>query len=208
MRPGMFDNRGADLSFAYSRAEAAFPRHEGIPATSLGSEHFFDSEVISAVRAGNGLPYRRETGDFKEPRHGGAILIEFRDLVPLSLIERQLFELQTDGYIPVIAHPERYRTVWESPDSIVRLVELGSVALLDVSALVGKYGRRSQVAAEKLLEDGVYDAACTDSHRPEDVTLAGRAMELVEKRYGKEELLALFSSGPAALLAGGRPTST
>lgn len=206
MRPGMFDNQVADLKAAYGRVQPIFADQGNFPQVSLGSEHFFDSEVISKVREGKGLPYRRKEEEAEAARQGGAILIEFRDLLPLSLIERQLFELQTDGYIPVIAHPERYRAVWESPESILRLVELGSVALLDVSALVGKYGRRSQTAAEELMDLGVYDAACTDSHRPEDVTLAGTAMELFEKRYGKEELLALFSSGPGELLDGKRPT--
>jgi protein-tyrosine phosphatase len=209
MRPGMFDNRVSHLKEAYERARTMLHEETELPSTSLGSEHFFDSEVIDAVKIGRGLPYRHPASDTSPDavRSGGAILVEFRDLAPLQVIERQLFELQTLGYIPVIAHPERYRAVWESPEALIRLVELGSVALLDIAALVGKYGRRSKAAARRLLEEQAYDAACTDSHRPDDVDLAAKGMAVLEKDYGPEELQYLLADGPAALLAGQRPTA-
>lgn len=205
MRPGMFDNRTEDLVRAYLRAQDALTGKTGLPMTSLGSEHFFDSEIVQRIRSGTGLPYREAFHQSGEPTRGGAILIEFADLAPLSVIETQLFELQTEGYIPVIAHPERYRTVWKNPEVVRRLVELGSVALLDIAALVGKYGKRSREAAWELLEMGTYDAACTDSHRPSDVELAEQGIYEVRSQYGEDEVEFLFDHGPRALLEGRRP---
>jgi protein-tyrosine phosphatase len=205
MRPGMFDNLDRDLSKAYLQTLGTLEGQANLPATSLGSEHFFDSEVIGRIRSGQGLPYREMFSPDEGARRGGAILIEFADLSPLSVIERQLFELQTEGYIPVIAHPERYRTCWKSPETVQRLVDLGSVALLDIAALVGKYGRRSKAAAWELLEMGTYDAACTDSHRPSDVELADQGIGELRGKYGDEEVEFLFRHGPRALLEGGRP---
>lgn len=204
MRPGMFENTPEDLCAAYENTRKARAATPHLPQTSLGSEHFFDAQVVSNILGGRGLPYS-ESEETAASRQTGAILVEFSDLVPLKVIENQLFQLQTAGFIPVIAHPERYRAVWTDRESISRLVALGSVALLDISALVGKYGRRAQDAAEALLEEGLYDAACTDSHRPSDVDSAEKAMARLKKLYGEEELHLLFGENPARLLRGQRP---
>ncbi len=203
MRPGMFDNRPSDLHSAYSATESARCSTPELPNTSLGSEHFFDATVLADILTGDGLPYRPSE---KAPnRHGGAILVEFADLTALQLIEKQLFALQTKGFIPVIAHPERYRAAWKTPELVTRLVDLGSVALLDISSLVGKYGRRAQTCAEQLLKLGIYDAACTDSHRPGDVDTAEEAMDRVVSVYGQDELDLLLRENPTKLLHGQRP---
>lgn len=205
MRPGMFENTADDLLRAYEKTKEARSRASSLPRTSLGSEHFFDAQVVYNIQNGKGLPYSELEPGEMTARHGGAILVEFVDLTAIALIEKQLFQLQTQGFIPVIAHPERYRAVWSNPELISRLVDLGSVALLDISALVGKYGRRAQSAAERLLEDGIYDAACTDSHRPADVDIAEKAMGRLEKAYGEDELQLLFCDNPRRLLQGQRP---
>jgi protein-tyrosine phosphatase len=76
------------------------------------------------------------------------------------------------------------------------------MALLDVAALVGKYGRRPQRCAELLLERGLYQAACSDAHRAQDVEQAARGIQRVRELYGDEEVAALFAEGPRAILAG------
>lgn len=205
MRPGMFDNRASDLRKAYDGTSAARQSTTNLPATSLGSEHYFDAAVVEDISTGRGLPYRPDYDE--EERRGGAILVEFNDLTAPQLIERKLFDLQTQGFIPVIAHPERYRAAWKAPELVARLIDLGSVALLDVSSLVGKYGQRAQRCAEELLKEGIYDAACTDSHRPGDVDTAEKAMHRVERLYGREELELLFGENPRRLLHGQRPQS-
>jgi len=205
MRPGLFEGRSHDLRRAYQTAVKHRARAVDLPETSLGSEHFFDTDIITDVLAGRGLPYAPEDDDLDAQRTGGALLVEFSDLAPLGLIEQQLFQLQTAGFIPVIAHPERYRAVWADLGIVRRLVDLGSIALLDIAALLGKYGARAQEAAEELLREGVYDAACTDSHRPADVDLAERAIALVRTEYGEEEVNLLLAENPRRLLTGHRP---
>lgn len=206
-RPGMFDNNASTLREAYLRMQACVPEGDEYPETSLASEHFFDDSVIRAIHAGEALPYRPGFDPHESSRHGGAILIEFLDLPPPAILDQQLFLLKRAGYLPVIAHPERYRSVWSHPDRLLSVVEQGTVALLDTAALVGKYGRRARASAELLLEQEAYDAACSDAHRPADVELLQRGMEWIEKRYGREELSVLFQEGPTALLSGQHPNT-
>lgn len=203
MRPGLFDNQKQNLVEKYREVCAHWATEPELPEHSLGSEHYFDDQVLVALKNYAGLPYA--PGDPTEPRRGGGLLIEFYDLAPLSFIEQQLFELQAQGYLPVIAHPERYRAVWKDPEVLGRLVELGSVALLDVAAVVGKYGTRPQEAAQSLLRLGLYDAACSDAHRPSDLQAVQAGMRWIAEEYGQEELEFLFNEGAWALFAGRIP---
>ena len=211
MRPGMFENAHTDLRRAFLGTLAALEETLSAaerPAVSLGSEHFFDVQVIQAIHEGRGLPYAPD--EKVEPegcRTEGAILVEFFDLTPLAIVQAQLVRLQTAGYLPVIAHPERYREVWNRPDLVSQLQDAGCVALLDSAALVGKYGRRAEECAKHLLEEGVYHAACSDAHRPGDTEAVAEAMRWIRAMYGEEELELLFAQGPRRLLQGLRPVS-
>ena len=192
MRPGLFDNRAADLTAAFERTQAALGQAGSLPSRELSSEHFFDDVVFRRLRSGEGLPYPG----------GAAVLLEFYESNFPTRVDQLLCELRRDGLTPVIAHPERYQAIWERPETLERLLDLGAVALLDVAALVGKYGARPRRSAELLLERGLYHAACSDAHRPEDVAEVGRGMAVVRERYGEAELTALFFDGPLEILAG------
>ena len=67
--------------------------------------------------------------------------------------------------------------------------------------------RASQKAAEKLLEDDAYEAACSDAHKPRDVDDVVRAIARLEKLVGAEEAMRLLSTGPRGILEG-RPRDT
>jgi protein-tyrosine phosphatase len=190
----MFDNEREGLTRAF---EGFVPALVGraVPEVSLSSEHYFDELVYSRLLKGDALPYPG----------GRAALLEFYEIDFPPFIENQLFELRRRHILPVIAHPERYRTFWEHPEVLERLVDQGVTALLDSMALVGKYGRRPQRAAEELLERELYQGACTDLHRPADVPLVEKALAVIQKRYGREELDFLFRDGPTALLSGQSP---
>lgn len=191
MRPALFDNQTGDLRAAYERTCGALDVG-ALPALDLSCEHFFDEVVYRRLRSGDGLPYPG----------GAAVLLEFYESSFPASVDRLLSELRRDGLTPVIAHPERYHALWDQPDILDRLLDVGAVALLDVAALVGKYGSRPRRCAELLLERGAYHAACSDAHRPEDIREVGRGMKLVRERYGETELGKLFREGPLEILAG------
>jgi protein-tyrosine phosphatase len=76
------------------------------------------------------------------------------------------------------------------------------LALLDVMALVGKYGKRPQRTAEAWLDEGLYYAACTDSHRPDDVERVEEAIERLRALRGADEATLLLDEHPRRILAG------
>jgi protein-tyrosine phosphatase len=115
-------------------------------------------------------------------------------------LDRRFFDLSRAGLRPVLAHPERYQPVWKDDAVLDPLLDAGASLLLDVCALVGKYGRASQKAAEKLVDDQAYEAACSDAHRSEDVDVVADAIEALVRRAGKDEAERLLGAAPRALL--------
>jgi protein-tyrosine phosphatase len=192
MRAGMFDNDKADLERAYARTVAALAGQADLPRLSLASEHHLDDVVFTELIGGRGLPY--------PPGH--AALIEFPDeRFPLRAAER-LFELRCKRIRPVLAHPERYRPVWKDIGALDPLLDGGTVLLLDVAALVGKYGRQPRRSAEQLLEAGYYYAACSDAHRPSDADEVASGIERLYELMGREEADFLLREGPRNILDG------
>ena len=203
MRPGMFDNDRAALHAAF---EAMTPHLAGdpeLPAVHLSSEHWFDDVVFARLCAGEGLPfpYLGAPADASRPvPQKRGVLFELPPNAFPPRLQPRLFDLGRRGLRPVLAHPERYQPVWKDDRCLDPLLDAGACLLLDVCALVGKYGRASQKAAEKLLDDEAYEAACSDAHRPEDTEVVAEAIAVLTKRVGAGETERLLGSAPRALL--------
>jgi protein-tyrosine phosphatase len=191
MRPAMFDNGKEDLQRAFD-AMGAVLAEANLPEVGLSSEHFFDDVVFGRMMAGEALPYPG----------GKAVLVEFPNSAFPAGIAGRFFDLRMKRLRPVVAHPERYRPVWKDITVLDPLLDGGAVLLLDVAALVGKYGRGPERASLALLEAGYYEAACSDAHRASDVEQVARGIDRLTELAGAEEAAYLMRDGPLAILAG------
>src|SRR6187402_1118185 len=70
-----------------------------------------------------------------------------------------LFDLQIAGYIPVLAHPERYVFYHNNFDEYIKLKNVGCLFQLNLLAVTGFYGSSVTKIAEQLLQKGMYDFA-------------------------------------------------
>ena len=192
MRPAMFDNDAARIREAYARMGALVASTTGLPEVGLASEHYLDDVVFQRLVAGEGVPYPG----------GHAVLVELHAEVFPARLSTTFFTLRRARLRPVLAHPERYVGVWDKPGILEPLIDGGALMLLDVAALVGKYGRRSQRTAEHLVEEGYYYAACSDAHRPDDAADVAAGIARLRKLAGDEEATYLLSEGPRNILAG------
>jgi protein-tyrosine phosphatase len=192
IRTAMFENRKADLSERFAQFAARAAGVAGMPELLLGAEHFVDDVFWRLFESDEALPY---TG-------GNAALIELPpDQVPLGLDQR-VFRMRVRGLCPVLAHPERYPSLFGSSAPIERALEVGAVALLDLMSLTGKYGKRPRQTAERMLEEGMYYAACTDCHRPADAEHVAEGIERLRELVGGEDAAVMLSAHPRAILRG------
>ncbi len=194
IRTAMFDNRRPELQAAFAEfAQRAEPRG-GLPELGLAAEHFFDDVFWGLFEEGRALPY---DGD-------KAMLVELpQRQIPLRL-EHYFFQMRVRGVLPVLAHPERYRPFFKRSDELDALVSVGAAPLLDLMALIGKYGRAPRKAAQRMLAEGLYVAACSDAHRPADASKVAKAIGILRKRVGDDEAERLLSTNPRRILAGER----
>ncbi|GAA4331447.1 capsular polysaccharide biosynthesis protein [Mucilaginibacter gynuensis] len=95
------------------------------------------------------------------------ILIEMSYLSETPGIEDYVFELNLQGYKPILAHPERYTFYHAKPERIDRFKDMGCLLQLNLLSVTGYYGRDVKHTALKLLKNNAYDLGATDFHHQE-----------------------------------------
>jgi tyrosine-protein phosphatase YwqE len=96
--------------------------------------------------------------------HDNLVLVEFSlASEPLDLKEI-LFEMQMQGYQPVIAHPERYIYQEKNKSFFEELKLSGCLFQLNLMSLAGTYGKATTELARYFIKNQYYDFAGTDLH--------------------------------------------
>lgn len=96
--------------------------------------------------------------------HDNKVLVEMSYLsAPMNLFDT-LFELQVAGYVPILAHPERYGFYHGSKDEYLRLKNAGCLFQVNILSAMGYYGENVARTADMLLGNGLIDYAGSDLH--------------------------------------------
>jgi len=105
--------------------------------------------------------------DHKEPLltfGNNLVLTEFSMASPSFDLKEVLFEMQMQGYQPVIAHPERYTYLEHNKHFYDELKDAGYLFQLNILSLSGYYGGAVMELARYLAKKGYYDLVGTDLH--------------------------------------------
>lgn len=97
------------------------------------------------------------------------ILVETSMNYEFPFVRDYIFELLKLGYKPILAHPERYRYIYNEKNYIDKYEEMQSWGLefqLNLFSLVGLFGDVTQKVAEKLIDNELYSYVCSDIHIP------------------------------------------
>ena len=113
---------------------------------------------------------------------------------PLNL-DRLVFELQVDGYRPILAHPERYFYYYENLDRYRALHDAGVEFQINLLSLAGYYGKGERRIAEKLIDMGLVDFVGTDLHGRRHVESIRGYMATREFRRHRSALEKVIKNG-------------
>jgi len=80
--------------------------------------------------------------------------------------EKMIFDLIRHGYIPILAHPERYDYIQDDISKIEPFIDMGCVLQGNYLSLFGKYGDDSKKTLKKLLKEKKIKLLASDIHRP------------------------------------------
>ena len=97
------------------------------------------------------------------PLDGRRLLVETSYFNPPADLDGLLERIRVSGYIPVLAHPERY--MYMDSKDYRKLKTRGVLFQLNIPSICGEYGPEVQSRAMRLLSDGMYDVSGTDLRR-------------------------------------------
>tara|TARA_R110002049_G_scaffold87533_3_gene221956 strand:+ start:8334 stop:9080 length:747 start_codon:yes stop_codon:yes gene_type:complete len=87
---------------------------------------------------------------------------------PINLVDI-IWKIKKHGYIPVLAHPERYSYYHNNKEHYNRLKQLGCYFQLNLLSLSNHYGSNVQKTAEYLINENLIDFVGTDTHKLEHI---------------------------------------
>ncbi len=116
-------------------------------------------------------------------------------------IRRRLMEFPAMGKIPVLAHPERYFCVQDSPELLYDFREMGAVLQMNKGSIFGRFGKEAERTAQYLLENRLADCAASDAHGADYRTPDMRpSRQLLTERYGESYAELLLKINPRRIL--------
>lgn len=120
-----------------------------------GAEYYFRQEVLELMEAGEIVPL--EGTD--------CVLTEFGLWEEEKYIRRAVCDILDRGYIPVIAHVERYGSLMKKRYEAIReMRRLGALIQVNTGSVTGAYGGRAKHHTRALLKEKLADILGTDAH--------------------------------------------
>lgn len=114
---------------------------------------------------------------------GNHLLFEISYINPPDNLYHLTFELNVQGYTPILAHPERY-PYWYGKEEVYRkLKDQGVLLQLNTNSLVGYYGPAARACAEHLIDQGMIDFIGSDMHGARHLDALRRVVD--EKYFWK-----------------------
>lgn len=155
-RHPQFDNAHIDVSKRMGQVQTEMDE-QGIPLTlHLGQEIRLFGELVESLQQGTVF-------SLAQSRY---VLIEFPSQTIPTYAEHVFFELLLDGYIPVIAHPERNRVFVLEPERLYRFIEAGALSQVTTGSLTGRFGKGPRDLAVTFLRHGLSQIVASDAHHP------------------------------------------
>lgn len=121
----------------------------------LGSEVFFSSEIIELIK-------NKKASTINDTRY---LLFELPMNTKPLFVKEMVYELMQNGYIPIIAHPERYSYVQENIQYIEELAGMGALFQSNYGSIIGMYGNSAKKTLKKLLKNKLISFLGSDVHK-------------------------------------------
>ena len=145
----------------------------------LGNEKYITNNMIDLIQ-------NKQASTINNSKY---VLFEF-PLSAKSMNDKEvIYRLIENGFVPVIAHPERYSYVQDNPEYIEELAEMGALFQANYGSIIGMYGKKAEKTLKKLLKNDLIRFFGTDSHRIDQVyTKMPKILKKLHKVLSDEEI--------------------
>lgn len=116
-------------------------------------------------------------------------------------LNETIFEIKSSGFVPIIAHPERYAFVQRNPNMLIDLIKQGVLFQGNYASIIGRYGNHAKNTIKKLLKANMIHFLGTDCHRKNDIYIQmNDIIQELEKLLGVEMLEKLTTINPSHII--------
>lgn len=188
----MHHNVSPDHNKKYTKALWELAKKNGIDVKLYsGNEIYYSDETFDELVSGRictlaGSDY---------------VLVEFHPTNPYKAIHNAIYQVQAAGFIPVLAHVERYSDMVSHASYVQEMVDMGCYIQVNASSIMGKYGFGISHFTKKLLKNHLVHFVASDAHDTD-----GRAPQLSEcrefvgRKFGNEYSDRLFWNNPMCII--------
>lgn len=192
LRRGMFDASDEEVKHQFERART-FIRLNRLPVYLCRSrEYYCDRRFLALLEQGKVQPMGK----------GKALLVEFSGRHTFEVICERLQRVQAAGYLPLVAHVERYSAIHRDTWQVRQLRALGARIQVNAGSILGREGLRQQRFCWELMKHDLVDVVASDAHGPEYRPVEmGLCAHKIENKMGKAYVQKVMLDGPFSILA-------
>jgi len=151
--PDLYPNTADTIRQAFESVEPQIRCELPDLEISYAAEYYIDDAFPALVERKELLPITENK-----------VLIEFSFFAEPPHVEDTIFRMELKGYLPILAHVERYPYYFQQPQRLERFRDMGVTFQCNLPALAGHYGPEVKKQALRLLKNGHYSWMGTDMH--------------------------------------------
>ena len=148
--PGLYNNSDKSIKASFDTLKNKLNEEIEI---DYSSEYMIDESLFKKINDSKLLTLK-----------DNYILIEMSYISAPIYLNEIIFELQLAGYIPVLAHPERYLFMFNDINKYFKLKSLGCNFQMNLLSSTGYYGNKVANFCDKLLKNKLVDFVGSDIH--------------------------------------------
>lgn len=157
----------------------------------LGCEYHVNSQMVEYLR--DGRCHTLADTDY--------VLAEYEVDTEYTYIYEQTKKQLCAGYIPIIAHAERYECFQKKANRCKEISDAGALIQINADSILGLNGRKTGKICRNILKNRWGDIVASDSHDViERTNHMKQCYQYVCRKYGEEYAKQLFLYGPASVL--------
>ena len=150
----MYRNDRESITQALEKIKTALAEKKTSFTVSAAAEYMMDEYFLELIR--NKIPLLTIKDNL--------VLTEFSYAEKPLNAQHMVFSMITEGYRPILAHPERYGYYHNDYKQFHYLNDLGFLLQVNLLSLVGYYGKPVAKAAGYIIKNGLASFAGTDLH--------------------------------------------
>ncbi|RYU94948.1 tyrosine-protein phosphatase [Emticicia agri] len=174
---GFYNNSYEDILQSLHLLRSILKRNNIHVEIDASAEYYLEDNLFRLIELGEILSF----GNQKK-----YLLFEASFISKPSYLIESAHRIQQAGYIPVLAHPERYISL-NNIDTLTRLLFNGVLFQVNIGSLTGYYSKQAQEIAETLVKKNMVAFFGTNCHNESQLKSIKSAFELPYFQHAAKE---------------------